>query len=43
MKTLLILNEASYGSERIRCRGAHHSTLDEFIQWTAWAEKARVF
>jgi sulfur relay (sulfurtransferase) DsrF/TusC family protein len=35
MKTLFILNEAPYGSER--------SSVDALAQWTGWADKVLVF
>lgn len=51
MKTLVILNDAAYGSERTdngvrlaaAMTGSHRSGLDALIQWTAWADKALVF
>jgi len=44
MNTLLILNDAPYGSERTYLlQGAHRSSLDELTQWTAWADKVLVF
>ena len=54
MKTLLILNDAPYGSERTYdaarlagslaiVQGAHRSGMDELTQWTAWADKVLVF
>ena len=47
MKTLLILNDPAYGTERsyngLRLAGAHRSTLDDLAEWTAWADKVITF
>ena len=47
MKTLFILNDPPYGSERsyngLRLAGAKRSSMDELAQWTQWADKVLVF
>jgi sulfur relay (sulfurtransferase) complex TusBCD TusD component (DsrE family) len=51
-KTLLILNDPPYGTERsynvLRLAGAlaegtHRSTLEQLTDWTEWADEVVVF
>jgi len=53
MKTLFILDDAPYGSERTYnglrladsdlTESAHRSTLAELTEWTVWSDKTLVF
>ena len=51
MKTLVLVNDPPYGSERSYnalqldelIEGTKRSTLEELTEWTVWAEKVLVF